>query len=403
MKLIIPQLDQYISKCEESGKKPIYENFIFEDSEIEIDRILFESYCEYKHGSRVLSIFEFQNIQSYSEFIGEDGVDDIEIEDNDTIQELENEITEAEGDENSIIIDFIFRRPRIIKAYKKIGELQKKNIDETNVRSKFADIDDQIEKLETQIKSGRLNQAKRDELEDKVAILQTKKSNSLDSLQKRADSVRDKINRAIENLEYNISKLATSEYLRRVADKQNVKNAIEIAEYRLKTADDASKEALTNEINTNKKMLTDIDMELKKSNELEKQSSEIDEINDEIKITYNSKKMSDDEKLQKVQELEVSRLDKTLEIGKKFQDAIKDPNKLKEKLNELLAGAEIQDTVSTFKGFEELINNKKEDVESGSGQGSSSTQGSGQGSTSTQESVNVYESVASRFSKLMNK
>jgi hypothetical protein len=399
MKLIIPQLDQYILKCKSSNMEPVYENFIFENNELEIDRASFETYYEYKHGSSVLSILEFQNIQSYSEFISEEGGEESqESENNEFIESESNidEITEAEGD-NSIIIDFMFRRPRIIKAYKKILELQKKNIDAIDVNRQFNSINDKIEDLENKIKSGRISDTEKQKLVDQLILLNTQKSKGVDSVQKKSSAIRERISKAIEDLEYNISKLATSEYLKRVADKENVKTSIAMAEYRLKGADEDSKNSIEAEIKSNEKALLNIEAELKKTNALEKESGEIAEINDEIEITYSSKTMSDDEKLNKVQELELQRLDKTLSLGKQFEDAVKDPSKLKEKLNELLADIKIDKRISTYKGFEEMVANKRSEIEAGTSADKDGTD------SSAQESINVYESIATRFSRLINK
>jgi hypothetical protein len=399
MKLIIPQLDQYILKCKSSNMEPVYENFMFENNELEIDRASFETYYEYKHGSNILNILEFQNIQSYSEFISEEGGEESqESENNEFIESESNidEITEAEG-ENSIIIDFMFRRPRIIKAYKKISELQKKNIDAIDVNKQFNSINDKIEDLENKIKSGRISDTEKQKLVDQLILLNTQKSKGIDSVQKRSSAIRERISKAIEDLEYNISKLATSEYLKRVADKENVKTSIAMAEYRLKGADEDSKNAIEAEIKSNEKALLNIETELKKTNALEKESGEIAEINDQIEAAYSSKTMSDDEKLNKVQDLELQRLDKTLSLGKQFEDAVKDPRKLKEKLNELLADIKIDTRISTYKGFEEMVANKRSEIEAGTSSNRDET------NTSAQESINVYESVATRFSRLMNK
>jgi hypothetical protein len=168
----------------------------------------------------------------------------------------------------------------------------------------------------------------------------------------------------------------------------------------VKTALDLFREeniAIEAEIKSNEKALLNIEAELKKTNELEKESGEIVEINDQIEATYSSKTMSDDEKLNKVQDLELQRLDKTLSLGKQFEDALKDPNKLKEKLNELLANIKIDNKISTYKGFEEMIGNKRSEIEAGTSSNRDGTD------TSAQESINVYESVATRFSRLMNK
>ena len=399
MKLIIPQLDQYILKCKSSNMEPVYENFIFENNELEIDRASFEAYYQYKHGSSVLSILEFQNIQSYSEFISEDGGEESqESENNEFIESESNtdEITEAK-DDNSIIIDFMFRRPRIIKAYKKILELQKKNIDAIDVNRQFNSINDKIEDLENKIKSGRISDTEKQKLVDQLILLNTQKSKGVDSVQKKSSAIRERISKAIEDLEYNISKLATSEYLKRVADKENVKTSIAMAEYRLKGADEDSKNSIEAEIKSNEKALLNIEAELKKTNALEKESGEIAEINDEIEATYSSKTMSDDEKLNKVQELELQRLDKTLSLGKQFEDAVKDPSKLKEKLNELLADIKIDTRISTYKGFEEMVANKRSEIEAGTSADKDGTD------SSAQESINVYESIATRFSRLINK
>ena len=399
MKLIIPQLDQYILKCKSSNMEPVYENFMFENNELEIDRASFETYYEYKYGSGVLSILEFQNIQSYSEFISEEGVEESQESENDEFIESESnvdDITEAK-EYNSIIIDFMFRRPRIIKAYKKILELQKKNIDAIDVNRQFNSINNKIEDLENKIKAGRISDTAKQKLVDQLILLNTQKSKGIDSVQKKSSSIRERISKAIEDLEYNISKLATSEYLKRVADKENVKTAIAMAEYRLKGADEDSKNSIEAEIKSNEKALLNIEAELKKTSELEKESGEIVEINDQIEATYSSKTMSDDEKLNKVQELELQRLDKTLSLGKQFEDAVKDPNKLKQKLNELLADIKIDKIISTYKGFEEMIGNKRSEIEAGTSADRDGTD------TSAQESINVYESVATRFSRLMNK
>ena len=397
MKLIIPQLDQYILKCKSSNMEPVYENFMFENNELEIDRTSFETYYEYKYGSGVLSILEFQNIQSYSEFISEEGGEESQESENDEfIESNVDDITEAKED-NSIIIDFMFRRPRIIKAYKKILELQKKNIDAIDVNKQFNSINNKIEDVENKIKAGRISDTAKQKLVDQLILLNTQKSKGIDSVQKRSSAIRERISKAIEDLEYNISKLATSEYLKRVADKENVKTSIAMAEYRLKGADEDSKNSIEAEIKSNEKALLNIEVELKKTNALEKESGEIAEINDEIESTYSSKTMSDDEKLNKVQELELQRLDKTLSLGKQFEDAVKDPSKLKEKLNEILADIKIDTRISTYKGFEEMVANKRSEIEAGTSADRDGTD------TSAQESINVYESVATRFSRLMNK
>jgi hypothetical protein len=416
----IQELDNYIKECNASGKIPSFTDFVLENKETLIDSNIFENYYTYSQDDRILNILEYKNVHSYSEFLDTQNRPEVEVE---AIEE--EDLSEAKEGENNIIVDFIFRRPKIKKYYKNLLDLEKKNLAASDLDSSGED--EKIEKIETMLKKGGLPDAKRTQLSDQLVKLQAKRVQDMSASQQRLSRDRERLSDKIKNIEYNIQKLTTSEYLKKVADKESVKNAFAIANIRIKTADEQEKAAIRDEMNLYRKNLVAIETELKELNNLEEKRGKLDEISDKEAIIKRNTSMSDEEKKLELIELRKTKYELAIDLGNEYKDALKDPENLKKSLNSLLAELDEKDsegnpiTVKTHGGFIEYIKSKLEELEGNKktedeeNQGAEQTQGSQSDSSQSQgetgssgsepvnASFNPYQSIAERFNRLMNK
>ena len=242
----------------------------------------------------------------------------------------EDMLAEASEDTN-LIIDFLFRRPRINKIIKKATDLKMKAVEaEEKVRKELEKRNDEMDQ--------KVQKAKEKGVDVKrlKAVNRKKLSDLEDTLTKRVDAADD----AAKDIEDEAEELAISNYLKRVLVKAKIESRIVVAQAKMQAASDEERAELDEEAKELDKVLREKEAELKQDEGQAKQASK-------------DLGLSDDE----LEELQISR-DEIEEIREKISELKKgdteDPN-VKSKITELQS--ELNDALSSHA---EILDNVKD-------------------------------------------
>jgi archaellum component FlaC len=283
-------------------------------------------------------------------------------------QLTEEELLEA-AEENNIIMDFLFRRPKINKIMKKATTLR-------------------IQGVQAETKAGEMIAKKNEDMEEKIAQLKKKnatpdqikkfKEKFKENISKFEDTIEKKMDAAIEaadEIEKEADNIATSNYLKKILSKAKIDARMEEAQAKMKTADETKQQELKDSMKDMEQEAAETEQELnaqdgeakKKVKELglsdqdfqalDKIKTDLDNLSDKEKVLSNKiSTAADDKEKAKIQK-SIDGLDaEKFEIWKglpKILDRVKDKNKKSSMyrgatgVGEINNSAELKDYIDT--------------------------------------------------------
>ena len=300
---------------------------------------------------------------------GEKLVGEEEVQSSEVVELTEDQIQEA-AEETNIIVDFLFRRPKIQKTIKKATGLK-------------------VQAAQAETKAQEMIAKKNEEMDAKIAQLKEKGASS-EQITKFKDKFKENIKKFEETLDKKIDvaddaakeindeadEMAVSNYLKKVLSKARVDGSLEVAKAKLAAADeteqtelkDRMKEMQTNaaELQTEldqqdgeaKKKVKDLGLSPDDYEALDKINTDLDNIKDKEKIVSNkianAKEDKEKEGLQKTKdELDLKKFDIWTEDASTILDKVKDKEKRGSMyrtltgVSEISNKAELEDYVET--------------------------------------------------------
>jgi len=262
-------------------------------------------------------------------------------------QEVERHLTEEElleaAEENNIIIDFLFRKPKLKKIIKKSTDLRLKGIQaETKATEMIAKKNEEMDEKIAQLKE---KGASADQIKNFKTKYQENINNFKDTLDKKMTAATE----AADEIEKEAEETATSDYLKRVLSRERIESRMQEAQAKMQTADEtkqaelkASMQEMAADAAEKDKELAAQDGEVKQKQKelglapedydtLNDVNTNLDNIKDKEKIVNNKLGSTDDEKqkagLQKTKDGLDTEKFKQWEIGSGVLDKVKDKDK----------------------------------------------------------------------------
>jgi len=289
-------------------------------------------------------------------------------------QLTEEEILEAK-DENNIIVDFLFRRPKIQKTVKKAVSLK-------------------VQAAQAEIKAQEMIAKKNEDMDVKIAQLKEKgassdqiskfKDKNKENLKKFEETLDKKIDIADENakeIDGEADEMASSNYLKKVLSKARVDGSLEVAKARFAGADETEQAELKDRMKEmqmeaaeaqkeldlqdgeTKKKVKDLGLQDKDYEALDKINTKLDNIKDKEKVVSNkianAKEGEEKEGLQKKKdELNTEKFGQWTEASK-ILDNVKDKEKRGSMYRTLTGVSEISNSAE----MEDYIETKTKEAE----------------------------------------
>ena len=167
----------------------------------------------------------------------------------------ESDVNEA-ADENNLIIDFIFRRPKIKKIMKKSLDLKLKAITaETKVTEIMAKKNADLDKKLQQLKSKNVPS-------DKISKLRSDGKQKLKDFEATLDKRTEAADDAVKEIDSQADEIATSNYLKKLLVKERIERELEVAKAKMANADESEQADLKTRIKDSNDRLKEIDDEL---------------------------------------------------------------------------------------------------------------------------------------------
>ena len=304
---------------------------------------------------------EKENAKDGEELVGEES------------QEGERQLTEEElleaAEETNIIMDFLFRRPKINKVMKKATALR-------------------IQGVQAETKAGEMIAKKNEEMDEKIAQLKQKNATpeqikkfkekykeSIDKFEDTLDKKMDAATEAADEIEKEADNIATSNYLKKILSKAKIDARMEEAQAKMKTADETKQQELKADMKEMQMDAAETEKELslqdgeakKKVKELglsdsdfealDKIKTDLDNLSDKEKVLSNKISTAVDDKEKSKIQKGIDGLDaEKFEIWgdlPKILDKVKDKNKKSSMyrgatgVGEINNGAELKDYIDT--------------------------------------------------------
>ena len=300
---------------------------------------------------------------------GEKLVGEEEVQSSEVVELTEDQIQEA-AEETNIIVDFLFRRPKIQKTIKKATGLK-------------------VQAAQAETKAQEMIAKKNEEMDAKIAQLKEKGASS-EQITKFKDKFKENIKKFEETLDKKIDvaddaakeindeadEMAVSNYLKKVLSKARVDGSLEVAKAKFAAADETEQAELKDrmkemqmdaaELQTEldqqdgeaKKKVKDLGLSPDDYETLDKINTDLDNIKDKEKIVSNkianAKEDKEKEGLQKTKdELDTKKFDIWTEEASKILDRVKDKEKRGSMyrtltgVSEISNKAELEDYVET--------------------------------------------------------